>query len=100
MQLGVDMHYGTCNVFLFVKLQPAQHRRKRRHEISPYKRDIRNFRYLADRNLFRLDNLKALLQQFFASDTRLIVVKEDMKRIKILIFRVNAVTGKTASQTV
>ena len=100
LDFPVDAHDRPCNVFFFVQLEPGQHRLQGRSEISIDERHVRNFRYLPDGHRLGLADFKALFQEGLAGLLVRLALKENMKRIQVPVFRVNAVSGKAAAQTV
>ena len=99
-QLHVDLRHDPGHILLLVQLQPVQHRLHGRQKVAPDQRHIRDFRDLADGNMLRLDDLKALFQQRFAGLSGIPRVKEDVEGVKVPVLRVNAVPRKAAAQTV
>ena len=99
-KLCVDLRYDAGHVFLRVQLQPVQHRLHRRQKIPPDQGHIGDLRDLPDGNVLRLDDLKAFLQQRLAGLAGIPAVKEDVEGIVVPVFRINAVCGEAAAQTV
>ena len=56
---AVDPHHGPNGQFLFIQLLPLQDRSKRRREITPDERDVRDLFDDPDRHGFCLKDLKA-----------------------------------------
>ena len=99
-KLRVDLRYDAGHVFLCVQLQPVQNGLHRRQKIPPDQGHIGDLRDLPDGNVLRLDDLKALLQQRLAGLAGIPAVKEDVEGIVVPVFRINAVCGEAAAQTV
>ena len=99
-KLRVDLRYDAGHVFLRVQLQPVQHRLHRRQKIPPDQGHIGDLRDLPDGNVLRLDDLKALLQQRLTGLAGIPAVKEDVEGIVVPVFRINAICGEAAAQTV
>ena len=99
-KLRVDLRHDARHVFLRVQLQPVQNGLHRRQKIPPDQGHIGDLRDLPDGNVLRLDDLKALLQQRLAGLAGIPAVKEDVEGIVVPVFRINAVCGEAAAQTV
>ena len=73
---------------------------QRRYEVPPDQGHVGDLRDDADGDGLRLHDLEALLQNGFALPAGGVVVKKDVKRVKLPVLRVDAVGGKAAAQTV
>ena len=78
----------------------AQHRLHRRNKHAPDNRFICNLRYFAHLDMLILHDLKILFEQRHALALCAAAAEENMQRIEIAVFRINAVCSKTSSQTV
>ena len=100
LHAGVDLHHGAGNEFLFIQLHCCKQGLQRRNEISPDDRFIRNGGDGAGGYHLALDDLEALLQKHFTLLAGCARVEKHMQRIKLLIFRVYAITGETSAESV
>ena len=100
LELRVDVHNGPGNELLLVELETVEHRRQRGDKVAPDERYVGDLRDDVDGDLLGLHKLKALFEHRFALAARRVVVKENVKRIKIAVVGVDAVGGKAAAETV
>ena len=68
--LGIDMHDGTHDEFLFVELQIGENGLHGRNEVAPDHRLVRDLRQLARRDALRLVDLKTLFEERFTRFAR------------------------------
>ena len=99
-ELCVDVHDGPGDELLLVELETAEHRRQRGYKVTPDERHVGDLGNNVDGNLLGLHKLEALSELRFALAAHRVVVKEDVERVTIAVFRVDAVGGKAAAETV
>ncbi|MPM33497.1 hypothetical protein SDC9_80073 [bioreactor metagenome] len=97
---GVDVDHRARDVFLFVKLAVAQAVRLRGDKIAPDQRLVRDFLCLARRNFREVDHLEHLIQIPLAGSARVRIGIKNVQRVKLLVLRIDAVTGKSAPKAV
>ena len=100
LQLGVDIHHRPCHELLFIQLQACQPRIKGPHKVPPDVGNVRDLRDDADGDQLRVYELKALLQHSLALPPGGVIIKKDVEGVFLPVFRVDAVGGEAASQTV
>ena len=94
------MHHRARDIFLLVDLQPRHDRLQWREEIPPDQRHVCDLRDLVYRNRLGLHDLKPLPQLRLTRPAGGIVLKKDMERVKVPVFRVNAIGRKAAAQSI
>ena len=100
VKLVVYPDYAAGDEFALVKLAGFQLGVQRRDKIAPDHRLIGNVRMTAHRDFRQVHNVEVPFQEFFTGVPRGLVIIKDMERVKILIFRINAITGKAAAKAV
>ncbi len=80
--------------------QAMQLARERRGEVPPDDRLVRHGGQFARGDLGRIGDLEVAVEERLRLRLRALVVEKEMQGVKILIVRIDAVTGKTAAQAV
>ena len=98
--LFVDLHHYARDKLLLIELQIGEHGFQRRDKVPPDDRLVRYLRHLASGNALTVDDFEVFFQEGLTADTRTPVVKEHMKSIEILVFGIDAVSGKASAEAV
>ena len=96
----VDAVDAARDVFAFVQMAVRELPRQGRKKVTEDERLIRDRRDLARLDLGRVDDLKVAEDERLRLRLRRLAVVKQVKCIKILIMRINSVSGKPAAQPV
>ncbi len=96
----IDFDYHSGNEFFFVEICLVQPCVKRLDKVSQNERLVRYILSLSYGYHRHIYDKKVLIEKILRLFSYLIVVVENMKRIKICVLRINSVPCKTAAQTV
>ena len=99
-QLLVDPHGGAHDKLLFIHLHGPQRGAQRRGKIAPDQRLIGDLGHFPHGDLLRPDHVEALLQKRLAGLPAAIVPEKEMQGKQIPVFRIDAIPGKAATQSV
>lgn len=98
--LRIDPNHTPGDKFPFIQLAVRELMRKGSYKITPDQGLIHYLWMLPCRDFREVNNIKMALQKFFAFLLTHGIIVEYVKGIIFLIFRVNAIAGKTAPQAV
>ena len=97
---GIDTDDTAGDKFSFSQLEISQLGGKRIDKVPPDQRLIGNSGIFANRNFGKVDDVKMLFQKLLAFLLCGLIVVKYMEGIGVFIFRVDAISGKSAAQSV
>ena len=98
--LRIEAHNGAHHELLFIHLHGPQGGAQGGGEVPPDQRLIGDLRHFFHGDLLRQDDVEALFQKRLTGPAGTVILEKEMKGEIVPVFRVDAIAGKAAAQTV